>query len=75
MHLLFCSCDLYFASTEFTGSVLVLHVQEESDKKFKEISEAYEALTDKQKRAIYDQYGEEGLKSGVPDATGGELGR
>lgn len=47
--------------------------QEESEKKFKEIAEAYEVLTDKQKRAVYDQFGEEGLKGGgAPDASGGE---
>lgn len=36
-----------------------------SDEKFKEISEAYEVLSDKEKRKIFDQFGEEGLK-GVP---------
>ncbi|XP_052738712.1 dnaJ homolog subfamily B member 13-like [Bicyclus anynana] len=30
------------------------------------IGEAYEVLVDHRNRAIYDQYGEEGLKSGVP---------
>ena len=39
-------------------------------KRFKEIGEAYEVLTDKQKRAVFDQFGEEGLK-GVPAAGGG----
>ena len=29
-----------------------------------QISEAFEVLNDKQKRAIYDQFGEEGLKGG-----------
>ncbi|KAI0072530.1 DnaJ-domain-containing protein [Panus rudis PR-1116 ss-1] len=46
---------------------------EEASKKFKEISEAFEVLSDKQKRAIYDQFGEEGLKGGggvPPGATG-----
>ncbi|GAB6027861.1 hypothetical protein CHUAL_002079 [Chamberlinius hualienensis] len=37
-----------------------------SEEKFKEIAEAYEVLSDKRKRDIYDQYGEEGLKGGVP---------
>ncbi|KAF5182190.1 Chaperone protein dnaj [Thalictrum thalictroides] len=36
----------------------------EAEAKFKEISEAYDVLTDPQKRQIYDQYGEEALKSG-----------
>ncbi|SGZ01705.1 BQ5605_C033g11161 [Microbotryum silenes-dioicae] len=37
---------------------------EEASKKFKEVSEAVEVLTDSNKRAIYDQFGEEGLKMG-----------
>ncbi|KAJ3273977.1 hypothetical protein HDV01_003647 [Terramyces sp. JEL0728] len=44
--------------------------KEQADKKFKEISEAYEVLSDKDKRAIYDQYGEEGLKGGGAGAGG-----
>jgi molecular chaperone DnaJ len=35
----------------------------EAEVKFKEISEAYEALGDEKKRRQYDQYGHEGLKS------------
>lgn len=43
----------------------------EAEAKFKQIAEAYEVLSDKQKRAIYDQWGEEGLKGGVP--TGSDM--
>lgn len=38
--------------------------QVEAEKKFKEISEAYEVLADKQKRVTYDRYGREGLRNG-----------
>ncbi|KAL7139146.1 hypothetical protein ABFS83_09G031900 [Erythranthe nasuta] len=36
----------------------------EAESKFKQISEAYDVLSDPPKRQIYDLYGEEGLKSG-----------
>lgn len=40
-----------------------------SEEKFKEISEAYEVLSDEEKRKIYDQFGEEGLKGGPPPSS------
>lgn len=40
--------------------------------KFKELSEAYEVLSDEKKRKLYDQYGEKGIKEGVDfDRQGG----
>ncbi|AQK75896.1 Molecular chaperone Hsp40/DnaJ family protein [Zea mays] len=38
--------------------------------KFKEISAAYEVLSDEKKRALYDQYGEAGVKSAVGGSGG-----
>lgn len=44
-----------------------------AEDKFKEISNAYEVLSDDQKRPLYDRYGEEGVKAGA--GMGGSQGQ
>ena len=48
----------------------------DSEAKFKEMSEAYEVLSDPQRRAIYDRFGKQGLSGngGGPDAGGSPKG-
>lgn len=46
----------------------------EAEKKFKEISEAYEILSDEKKRQIYDQYGAEALHGAGGMGGGGPHG-
>jgi molecular chaperone DnaJ len=43
----------------------------EAEKKFKEISEAYDVLSDENKRRVYDQYGADALKGGAGGPGGG----
>ncbi len=43
----------------------------ESEERFKEISVAYEVLSDPQRRQQYDTYGEAGLGMGAPGGAGG----
>lgn len=47
---------------------------EEAEKKFKEISAAYDVLKDEEKRKIYDQFGEEGLNGAGGPGGGGFSG-
>lgn len=46
----------------------------ESEEKFKEASEAYEVLSDSQKRAAYDQYGHAGVEGAAGMGGGGAGG-
>ena len=41
----------------------------EAEQKFKDISNAYNVLSDPEKRRIYDMVGEEGLQGGMPSAA------
>ena len=52
--------------------IYIFSSSQESEKKFKEINEAYETLSDKRKREIYDLYGEDAAK-GVGQVKGSRL--
>lgn len=48
--------------------------QKEATEKFKEISEAFQVLNDPEKKQVYDQFGEDGIKNGIPNGAGGPGG-
>lgn len=41
--------------------------------KFKEITHAYEVLSDRDKREVYDRHGEEGIQSGAGPMHGSDI--
>jgi DnaJ family protein A protein 2 len=47
--------------------------KKEAEEKFKEITEAYTVLSDKEKRRIYDQVGANGMREGVGGSGFGDL--
>lgn len=63
---MFCNVSRFPVCLELTGRFPDKNRNNPSaEQKFKEISHAYEILSDSQKRQIYDQYGEAGLEGGA----------
>jgi DnaJ-class molecular chaperone len=68
-----------FVSSSYVSSVVFLLDRNAANKEratemFKKIGEAYDVLSDPEKKKIYDQYGEEGLKGSSGDGFPGGFG-
>ena len=48
--------------------------REEAEAMFKKVAEAYDVLSDPQRRGVYDRFGEDGLTGGGGGARGGGAG-
>lgn len=75
MHNIFVCRHSTDTSADSFSSVSQLHLQHHPDKggdeeRFKEITTAFEVLSDEEKRQLYDEYGEEGLREGAGGGGG-----
>lgn len=67
LKILWLGCLFFFAG----WCVFVAYNDCRCAKQFKELAQAYEVLSDSEKREIYDQYGEDALKEGMGGGAGG----